>query len=423
MAERTGGGRKPSGFIAALVKDPNNPPEVVEITGYIGDAAEEGRTRIYLDTTLQNYVEVDEKAILHVEPVPDGKLGLSHIFVAADAEIHPPPEKAPRLDARSVFGGAVYQDYLSAADAGGAEATFGGGAAPGFGPPTRPFICPTHQVFCPTRPFICPTNQIFCPTKQVFCPTNQPWCPPRTFPPRCPVTHPPICVTRHWPCKTINIVQCTVHPLICGGLQVPDEFEVDPGPYAGAAGSPAALHAQGAMAQGAADVAAPFPGATFGLACRTIGPICASIQIIRCPTVLPIACPPPTSPPFGCPPPYTRLPIWCPPHTLPHVRCPIPTVWPPCELATLPRCPTTHPVVCPPPHTLPHVRCPIPTVWPPCELATARCPTFNGCPSVGLCPSLTCGGWGGFEQVSPEFGAGSAFSAGGYDPYAGYMGG
>src|SRR5438477_3809617 len=72
--------RRMSEFIANLVKDPKNPPEIVEITGFLGAAAEAGRTRIYLDTTLQNYVEVMEDKILHVEPVEGGQLGLSLIF-------------------------------------------------------------------------------------------------------------------------------------------------------------------------------------------------------------------------------------------------------------------------------------------------------------------------------------------------------
>ena len=119
MAVSGGGGdrgaeRRPSEFIARLVRDPRNPPEVVEIVGYVGAAAEAGRTRVYLDTTLQNYVEIEEGKILHVEPVAEAQLGLSHVFVAADAQIFPPPERPPRLDARSVFGGAVYQDYRSA---------------------------------------------------------------------------------------------------------------------------------------------------------------------------------------------------------------------------------------------------------------------------------------------------------------------
>jgi hypothetical protein len=105
-------GRRLSEFIANLVKDPKNPPEVVEITGFLGGAAESGRTRIYLDTTLQNYVEVMEDKILHVEPVERGQLGLSLIFVSADAQVFP-REQPPRLDARTVFGGAVYQDYLN----------------------------------------------------------------------------------------------------------------------------------------------------------------------------------------------------------------------------------------------------------------------------------------------------------------------
>jgi hypothetical protein len=75
------------------------------------------RSRHYPDASV---IEIEEGKILHVEPVAEARLGLSHVFVAADAQIFPPPERPPRLDARSVFGGAVYQDYLSAAGAGAA---------------------------------------------------------------------------------------------------------------------------------------------------------------------------------------------------------------------------------------------------------------------------------------------------------------
>ena len=238
MAARGPGGegreaRGPSDFIRALVKDPSNPPEVTGITGYIGAASQAGRTRIYLDTTLQNYVEVEEGMVLHVEPVAEGQLGLSQIFVAADAQIFP-AEQAPKLDARTAFGGAVYQDYLSAS----------GGAGLGGETPTRPitigvvcpgtlnYNCPTHPAWCPphTLPQICHhvTYQLYCPTRQVYCQhtlpqvchhvTHQLYCPTRQV--YCQHTLPQVChhVTHQLYCPTRQVYCQHTLPQVCHWL-------------------------------------------------------------------------------------------------------------------------------------------------------------------------------------------------------------
>jgi hypothetical protein len=193
-------GRRMSEFIAALVKDPKNPPEVVDVTGFLGAAAESGRTRIYLDTTLQNYVEVMEDKILHVEPVEGGQLGLSHIFIAADAQVFP-PEQPPRLDARTVFGGAVYQDYLNVSPGSRADI----GVVP-YGYPYTvqgPHCCPTYIYASPCD---CPPTRIWnrlCSiigcyiqgTVGPICPPPPtPNCPPPSTGPHCPSTP-------HNPCR------------------------------------------------------------------------------------------------------------------------------------------------------------------------------------------------------------------------------
>jgi len=169
-----------SEFIANLVKDPKNPPEVVEITGFLGAAAEPGRTRIYLDTTLQNYVEVMEDKILHVEPVEGGQLGLSHIFIAADAQVFP-REQPPRLDARTVFGGAVYQDYLNVSPSSSADI----GVVP-----FRYLTIDTCRPGCVETVDWCPPPSVWpniCLTRQPRCyrtyhcpPSGTPFCPIRT---------------------------------------------------------------------------------------------------------------------------------------------------------------------------------------------------------------------------------------------------
>jgi hypothetical protein len=273
-----GGGdqtRQFSEFIAALVKDPRNPPEVVEITGYLGASAEAGRTRIYLDTSLQNYVEVMEDKILHVEPVAEGQLGLSHIFIAADAQVFP-PEVKPRLDARSVFGGAVYQDYLTAA-AGGAPGISPPGGGIGAGP------------FGPVPPPIAYTTWtgIVCHSLKLSC--------YRTF---------------RWLCT----IPCTYH-WICEGPPR-EEFPVPPRPYAGMAamGAETGLYQQAAMTPQAAIAQPQWPPRTFPPYCppRTFPPYCPphTYQFWCRPSVPVWRCPPPTFPPQ------------CPPRTFPPIRCP-----------------------------------------------------------------------------------------------------
>jgi hypothetical protein len=372
MAERERGGGAagrpgPSNFIAALVKDPKNPPHVTEVVGYIGAAAEANRTRIYLDTSLQNYVEVEQDKILHVAEIEGEKLGLSQIFVAADAQVYP-PDQPPKLDARTVFGGGVYQDYLSAAGGGGAA--FGGGAVFGGPPiyPTHPALCFTVAAHCRTlSPAICHTvSPAYCHTiLPLHCRTLQ-----------------IVCTLR---CPTRNLVQCTIHPLICVGLQVPDLTDI-PRPYAEVAG-------MAAMAP-MAGMAAPEMAQAFGAQAIPQTIRCPSV-LVQCPSVFPRYCPPRTL--FG---------PWCPPRTLYGPWCPPRTIVGPW---------------CPPP-TLPP-RCPQPT-WP------GQC--GDPFPSRIAC-SIVCGGgvfdpgdpigpdWGGMGQgAGMGFGAGMAGAYGGYDPYAAY---
>src|SRR5689334_15543080 len=41
-------------FVTALVKDPNQPPDVLLLTGYLGASSEKEHTRLYLDPSLSD---------------------------------------------------------------------------------------------------------------------------------------------------------------------------------------------------------------------------------------------------------------------------------------------------------------------------------------------------------------------------------
>ncbi len=372
MAERAAGGgkgeaRKPSDFIAALVKDPKNPPEVVEVTGFIGAAVEQGRTRIYLDTTLQNHVEVMEDKILHVEPVAEGQLGLSHIFIAADAQIFM-PEVEPKLDARSMFGGAVYQDYLTAAGGGvpgiSAAGQVSGAAITHY--PSLIVICQSITPNCQSLSAICHSipyyrchtlsNGIFCHSLQLSC---------TYIAIRCPTRHP---------------VQCTYHPLICVGLQTPELTDI-PQPYAGMA----AMGRQAAINPQAAQYAQAAMGPQVGPApWASVAVICPSLQI-TCPTRLVVNCP------------NTLYPPRCPPRTFSAPWCPPSLVQPWCVSLQIWQCPTRDPINCPR------------RTWPPI------------CAAGTLPGQCDFGGWeGGVVDPGPLVNPGAGMG-GYYDPYAPYQ--
>jgi hypothetical protein len=94
--EGLSGGRIPNPpprdpWVSRVVEDPANPPAAVLLSGYVGDAAEEGRTRIYTDPSLASYVEVQDEDVLHHEALGGDQVpeGGSMVWVRADAMVTP----------------------------------------------------------------------------------------------------------------------------------------------------------------------------------------------------------------------------------------------------------------------------------------------------------------------------------------------
>lgn len=90
------GGRIPNppprdAWVSRVVEDPANPQPAVLLSGYVGDAADEGRTRIYTDASLQSYVEVQDEDVLHHEALGGDQVpeGGSMVWVRADALVTP----------------------------------------------------------------------------------------------------------------------------------------------------------------------------------------------------------------------------------------------------------------------------------------------------------------------------------------------
>src|SRR4051794_6045318 len=97
-------------FIGRVVKDAKNPPETRLLTGWLGDAAEEGYRRLYTDAELSAYVDIPADAILHTEPIRDSQpAGGVFVWVQRDAALKPGGSASSR--AARFLQGQVQQDF------------------------------------------------------------------------------------------------------------------------------------------------------------------------------------------------------------------------------------------------------------------------------------------------------------------------
>jgi hypothetical protein len=51
-------------FVARIVKDPANPPQVRVLVGFLGAAADDAQTRVYLAADFSPYVDIPTHHIL-----------------------------------------------------------------------------------------------------------------------------------------------------------------------------------------------------------------------------------------------------------------------------------------------------------------------------------------------------------------------
>src|SRR3982074_2519002 len=76
-------------FIAKVAADPNKPQDTLLLTGFLGASSEPDHTRVYLDETLEDYIDIANSDIVHTEPLPkeQSPLGGAYIWVKKDADV------------------------------------------------------------------------------------------------------------------------------------------------------------------------------------------------------------------------------------------------------------------------------------------------------------------------------------------------
>lgn len=99
-------------FVARVVKDAKSPPETRMLTGWLGDAPEEGYRRLYTNADLSCYIDIPTDAILHTEPIRDVQPpGGVFVWVQRDATLKPGGSAASR--AARFLQGQVQEDFAS----------------------------------------------------------------------------------------------------------------------------------------------------------------------------------------------------------------------------------------------------------------------------------------------------------------------
>jgi hypothetical protein len=171
-------------FISSVQPDPAKPESTIMLSGFIGHGPD-GHARVYPDPTLGTWYDIPEGDILHSMPIADSKLGGSHIWVRASAEIKP--------------GSAAPQAAAAPQQA----------AAAGINPTpaTHCFVCDPAKA----APVLQPT-----PTPQTHCFI----CPPH-FTPATICTHAPPCLPMTPPAVCTQAIHCPSAPVLCDTLVNP----------------------------------------------------------------------------------------------------------------------------------------------------------------------------------------------------------
>jgi len=94
-------------FVTRVKKDAKSADSVVQVQGFVGDSSEEGHFRLYADASLNNFVDIPERDVIHVEKMDakESPLGGSYIWLNQDAAyVYGSPDTTNRPRARFLEG-------------------------------------------------------------------------------------------------------------------------------------------------------------------------------------------------------------------------------------------------------------------------------------------------------------------------------
>ncbi len=85
---------KRSALVAALVKHPEDVPQLTVLIGWVGDSYDPAYTRIYFSLALDSYVDVRSKDIRHSVPSGSHETDPAVVWVSSHSHLRPHSAKA-----------------------------------------------------------------------------------------------------------------------------------------------------------------------------------------------------------------------------------------------------------------------------------------------------------------------------------------
>jgi hypothetical protein len=160
-------------LVEQLLPNPAEPQATIQLRGWLGKGVQEGSWRLYLTPQLDEYVQFQDKDILHMQPIPaeQSPLGGTLIWLPAGTSLQHTRVATRQLQADFLSGG-ITSSYMAGAvpafAAAGRKAVFAVGTAgvncsynphiPACQAPTtacRSINIPCESGFCHTHEFIC----------------------------------------------------------------------------------------------------------------------------------------------------------------------------------------------------------------------------------------------------------------------------
>jgi hypothetical protein len=378
-------------FVARIVQDPQDPPGVTLLSGYLGASSEEGCVRLYLDEELGRYVEIPEKAIRHTQELSpkQSPLGGSLVWIDRDAEVLHGAAGSERRKA-TFLEGQIAEDYLGGGGGHGyvsGEGSTLSRACVGPPPTSVGLSCGPSRL----RPCVPQTEFPGCRTRTgIYCTKLGPGCGLTSYDPACTLAGQNCYTALAYRCQSINAPCVTQNQPYCaasgffGCVTIDFTIYEQPGyqqQFGQQFGGGAQAYAKRPTRSGFCDTLTPDCGndPTLTKSCGVGTGFAAAPQTYNCPSALD-ACP--TR--YNCPSQYT-------PCQSQLARCP----------SALDACPTRYNCPSQPNGCPGHTRLGACETYGPCPSAVDACPTRLGCYNTAVCgESVACypgGGGGGFD--------------------------
>ncbi|MGZ3871267.1 MAG: hypothetical protein ACXVJD_00025 [Mucilaginibacter sp.] len=161
------GGVKFDDFISKIIHDPTKPTGHTLLKGFIGASSEQEHVRIYFDESLNYFIDVPEKAIVHSQELSNSPLGGSQVWIRADAEYTFGDPSSDKRAKKKFFDGPIYQQYVTSYVTQQITQQITQGAGTDGGTISFQY-CATQDSACPTQSSNCSD---LCPSFQ-YCPST-----------------------------------------------------------------------------------------------------------------------------------------------------------------------------------------------------------------------------------------------------------